>query len=208
MTERLSTRARTTLFTAVVAVCAATGIVVASQGKSRTARPLSEEFRGPVMPANFRAPAFSLLDQDGRRASLADYRGRVVIVSFMRAGCHEACPIMTQQIRGALDDLGASVPVLAVSVNPAEDTPALARRFVARQHMKGRMRFLVGSLGQLRHVWRGYGIQPEVGGLHHSAFVFLVDRRGYGRVGIPEGQLTPEVLAHDLRRLGVRRQAA
>jgi protein SCO1/2 len=203
----LSDRARTILLAAVVVLCAATGIVVASQGKSPPARPLSDEFSGPVMPPNFRAPGFSLLDQDGRRTTLAGYRGRVVIVSFMHAGCHDTCPIMTQQIRGALDDLGARVPVLAVSVNPAEDTPALARHFVASQHMKGRMRFLVGTLGQLKPVWKGYGIQPDVGGLHHSAFVFLVDKRGYGRVGIPAAHLTPEGLVHDLRKLGVASKA-
>jgi protein SCO1/2 len=207
MSRRLSNRTRSALLAAVVVVCAATGVVVASQGKSPARGALSEEFRGPVMPANFRAPDFSLRDQDGRRVALSDYRGRVVIVSFMHAGCHETCPIMTQQIRGALDDLGARVPVLAVSVNPAEDTPALARDFIGKQHMTGRMRFLVGTLDQLKPVWKGYGIQPDIRGLHHSAFVFLVDRRGIARVGFPAAHLTPEGLEHDLRRLGVKRRA-
>jgi protein SCO1 len=204
---RLSNRARTILMVGVVLLCAATGVVVASQGKTSPSRALSEEFRGPVMPPNFRAPDFSLRDQDGRRVSLADYGGHVVILTFMHAGCHETCPIMTQQIRGALDDLGARVPVLAVSVNPAEDTPALARRFIAKQHMDGRMRFLVGTLAQLKPVWKGYGIQPDINGLHHSAFVFLIDRRGIGRVGFPAAHLTPEGLEHDLRRLGVAKRA-
>jgi cytochrome oxidase Cu insertion factor (SCO1/SenC/PrrC family) len=195
------------LFLAILVVCAAAGVVVASQGKSPAPRALSEEFRGPVMPPNFRAPDFSLRDQGGSRVSLSSYRGRVVILSFMHAGCHSTCPIMTQQIRGALDDLGASVPVLAVSVNPEEDTPALARQFIAKQRMTGRMRFLVGKLGQLKPVWKGYGIQPDINGLHHSAFVFLVDQRGYARVGFPAAHLTPEALEHDLRQLGVARRA-
>src|SRR5438876_8237113 len=129
MTTGLSYRARTLLLVGIVLLCAATGVVVASQGKTPPRRALSEEFSGPVMPPNFRAPDFSLRDQDGRRVSLSDYRGRVVLVSFMHAGCHATCPIMTQQIRGALDDLGTSVPVFAISVNPEEDTPALARHF-------------------------------------------------------------------------------
>jgi protein SCO1 len=206
MSSRLSNRARSLLLLGVVLVCAATGVVVASQGKTPPSHALSDEFRGPVMPPNFRAPDFSLRDQDGSRVSLSDYRGRVVIVSFMHAGCHATCPIMTQQIRGALDDLGVTVPVLAVSVNPAEDTPALARRFIAKQHMTGRMRFLVGTLGQLEPVWKGYGIQPDINGLHHSAFVFLVDREGIGRVGFPAAHLTPEALEHDLRKLGVAKR--
>jgi protein SCO1 len=203
MARSLSSRTRTALLVGIVLLCAAAGVVVASQGKTPAARPLAEEFRGPVMPPNFRAPDFSLRDQDGRLVSLSEYRGRVVILSFMHAGCHETCPIMTQQIRGALDDLGARVPVLAVSVNPAEDTPALARQFIAKQHMQGRMRFLVGKLSQLKPVWKGYGIQPDIRGLHHSAYVFVIDRRGIGRVGFPAAHLTPEGLEHDLRRLGV-----
>jgi protein SCO1 len=207
MSNGLSNRTRMTLLAGVALVCAAAGVVVlASQGKT-SPRALSEEFRGPVMPPNFRAPEFSLLDQDGRRTTLSEYRGRVVILSFMHAGCNETCPIMTQQIRGALDDLGARVPVLAVSVNPAEDTPRLARHFIAKQHMTGRMRFLVGTLAQLKPVWKGYGIQPDIDGLHHSAFVFLIDRRGIGRIGFPAAHLTPEGLAHDLRKLGVSRSA-
>ena len=207
MSHPLSARARTILLVAVVLACVATGVVVASHGKAPAPRALSEEFRGPVMPANFRAPDFSLHDQDGRRAALSDYRGRVVILSFMHAGCQETCPIMTQQIRGALDDLGARVPVIAVSVSPDEDTPALARRFVAKQHMTGRMRFLVGTHRQLEAVWKGYGIQPDTHALHHSAYVFLVDRRGIARVGFPAAHLTPEGLEHDLRRLGVTARA-
>ena len=206
MSARLSSRARTLLFLGIVVLCAATGVVVvASQGKP--SRPLSEEFSGPVMPPNFRAPNFSLRDQDGHRVTLSKYRGRVVILSFMHAGCHATCPIMTQQIRGALDDLGAAVPVVAVSVNPEEDTPALARHFIAKQHMTGRMRFLVGTLRELKPVWKGWGIQPDINGLHHSAFVFLVDRRGYGRVGFPAAHLTPEALEHDLKQLGVGARA-
>jgi protein SCO1/2 len=207
MSNGLSNRNRAILLLGIALVCAAAGVVVvASQGKTSPSA-VGEEFRGPVMPPNFHAPDFSLRDQDGRRATLSDYRGRVVILSFMHAGCHDTCPIMTQQIRGALDDLGARVPVLAVSVNPAEDNPALARRFIAKQHMTGRMRFLVGTLAQLKPVWKGYGIQPDIDGLHHSAFVFLIDRRGIGRVGFPAAHLTPEGLVHDLRELGVAKRA-
>ncbi len=205
-----SRRSRGLLMAAVVAVCGATGVLAAAlvrDPQPATPTPQSDVFRGPTLPPAFRAPVFSLRDQEGRNVSLADYRGRVVIVSFMHAGCREACPVMTQQIRGALDDLGAPVPVLAVSVNPAEDTPGLARRFIARQRMTGRMRFLLGTRSELRPVWKAWGIQPEVGDLHHTAFVFLVDRRGFGRVGFPAARLTPDALAHDLRRLGVASRA-
>jgi protein SCO1/2 len=67
--------------------------------------------------------------------------------------------------------------------------------------MTGRARFLLGSRAELAPVWKDYGVQPQTDALEHSATVVLVDREGRQRVGFPYGQLTPEALAHDLRRL-------
>jgi len=44
-------------------------------------------------------------------------------------------------------------------------------------------------------------VQPQTDALDHSASVVLVDAAGRQRVGFPHDQLTPEALAHDLRRL-------
>lgn len=154
-------------------------------------------FAGAIRPT---APPqdFALRDQDGRTARLADGRGQVTVLTFMYTTCQNDCPTMAAQIRGALDDLGGDVPVLAVSVDPANDTPARARKFLAEQHLTGRMRFLLGDQAQLQRVWRQYGIQPQ-GKLEHSAIVVLVDRSGRQRVGFPNSELTSEGLTHDIR---------
>jgi protein SCO1/2 len=153
---------------------------------------------GRVLAANF-----SLLDQDGRRVTLSGYRGHVVVLSFMHSLCHGACPLMAEQIKGALNDLamgGRGVPAIAVSVDPAHDTPANRRKFVAKYQMTGRLQFVSGSRAVLRSVWHAYAIQPLIGNGpdNHSAFVFLIDKRGYWRVGWPVGELTPEGLSHDI----------
>ena len=44
-------------------------------------------------------------------------------------------------------------------------------------------------------------MQPQTDHLEHSASVVLVDAQGRQRVGFPYDQLTPETLAHDLRRV-------
>ena len=106
-----------------------------------------------------------------------------------------------QSIRGALDDLGHDVPVLGVSVDPANDTKRSAKRFLNEQKMTGRMEFLLGSRAQLAPVWRAFGIAPQTAELEHSAYVVIVDGAGRQRIGFPHDQLTPEALAHDLGRL-------
>lgn len=150
------------------------------------------------------AQNFTLRDQDGRAASLAAYRGQVVILTFMYSTCQDTCPVEADQIREALDDLGRAVPTLAVSVDPAQDTPINAKRFLLKQSLTGRMRFLLGTRAELAPIWKSYGIAPQTGSTKqsdHSAYVLLVDRRGALRDGFPDSQLTPDALVHDIRLL-------
>lgn len=156
---------------------------------------------GALRPARLRAPDFRLHDQDGRVVTMRAYRGRLVIVTFMYSTCRDTCPLTAQQIRGALDQLGRDVPVLAISVDPVDDTPANVRRFLVEQRMTRRMRYLTGTAAQLAPVWRGYGVQPETSGSEHTASTVLVDGSGLQRVGYLTDQLTPEALAADLRTL-------
>jgi protein SCO1/2 len=153
------------------------------------------------MPANLRAAPFRLRDQTGSWATLSQYRGRVVILTFMHALCTGSCPIIAQQVRGALNDLGSrarDTQALAISIEPIEDTPAMVTTFLHRQHVAGTLRYLIGPRSELQRVWKAYGIQPVVPGKRHSTFVFLIDRKGYERVGYDLNGLTPENLSHDI----------
>jgi protein SCO1/2 len=184
------------------AVAAVAGVVIAARGHEPERVAVGDSgWAGFVRPPGATAPDFALRDQDGRRVTMADYRGRPLAVTFVYSTCEDTCPALVDQVRGALDDTGLDVPLLAVSVDPANDTPARARRFLNERRMTGRARFLLGSRAELAPVWNGYGVQPQTGALEHSATVVLVDRAGRQRVGFPYDQLTPEALAHDLRRL-------
>ena len=190
-----------------IALIAIAGFVILSDPNSGDANsPVTGGFAGSIRP---QAPAadFTLPDEAGHDVRVADLRGGPVVVSFMYTTCKNDCPTMTQQIRGALDDLGRDVPVLAISVDPANDTRARAQAFLAKQQMTGRMHFLLGSEPQLQRVWRTFGIQPQgSGGLEHTASVVLLDSRGVARVSFPVDHLTPEGVTHDLRAL--QREAA
>jgi protein SCO1/2 len=166
-------------------------------------------FDGALLPVNLRAREFTLTDQYGQRVSLAGYRGKVVILAFLYTTSKTTAPLIAQQIRGALDELESEphplrVPALAVSVDPARDTPARVRAFLRAASLTGRMEYLSGGAAQLRAVWHAYSAVPASAGAvayERGAFVLLLDRAGAPRVEFSVEELTPEALAHDIRRL-------
>lgn len=186
----------------LVGALALGGIVLAATGggdEDPVAAP--NQFAGATMPADARAPDFKLRDEQGEQVSMRALRGQPVVVTFLYSHCQDTCPITAQTIRGALDELGHDVPALAISVDPPNDTPASARKFLAEQRANGRIRFVLGSRAQLHPIWTGYGITPQRITQEHLAHITLVDARGFQRVGYPIAQATPERLAHDLRLL-------
>jgi protein SCO1/2 len=163
---------------------------------------ISSPFVGPSMPADLRAPNFTLSDQHGKRVTLDHDRGHVVVLTFIHSLCKDACPFMTEEIKGALNELrgrGAGVPAIGVSVDPRQDTVAHRDHFLAVHEMTRRMEFLNGPEASMKRVWNAYGIQPIHGRTLHSTFVLLIDKRGFERVGFAADQLTPDGLAHDIR---------
>jgi cytochrome oxidase Cu insertion factor (SCO1/SenC/PrrC family) len=112
--------------------------------------------------------------------------------------------VIAQQIRGALDELPRPVPVLVVSADPAADTPAHVRRFLEEVSLTGRVQYLTGRLSRLRSIWRAYRVTPAsagAGAFERFASVLLLDGQGRERVLFEQEQLTPESLAHDIRKL-------
>jgi len=198
-------RARIALIVLATLVIAGAGAVLL------LARPADDTAGGRGFAGSLRPPAippkdFRLRDQDGRTASLRQYRGRTVVLTFLYSTCRDTCPITASTVGAAVEAAGGDVPTLSVSVDPANDTPDRARRFLARRGLTGHMRFLLGTRAQLRPVWDDYGISPQGdkgddGAFEHNAYVLLIDRRGRQRVSFPFGRLTAEGLAHDIRLL-------
>jgi protein SCO1/2 len=159
-------------------------------------------FAGALSPPDIPPKDFTLPDENGRRVALNGYRGRVVVLTFLYSTCQDTCPVTATTIRGALDDLGHDVPALAVSVDPANDTPDSAEAFLVKRGLSGgRMHFLLGTPTQLAPIWHAYGIRPQGKGFEHTARVLLIDKRGRQRVAFPVEQLVDRDLAHDIRKL-------
>jgi protein SCO1/2 len=157
-------------------------------------------FAGAIRP-QIPPRTWILKDQDGRLVRVGAPSSGPSVVTFLYTHCRDSCPVTASTIRGAMDQLGHDVPVYAVSVDPANDTPNSARAFMSQNHVTGRMQSLLSPDSTLQRVWNQFGIRPQERASEHTAYVVLLDSTGRQRIGFPFDKLTPEGLAHDLRRL-------
>jgi protein SCO1 len=133
------------------------------------------------------SPGFRLRDEKGRLVSLADFRGKVVVLSFLYTHCTDYCPLTAELLRHADEAAGrpSNVEYLAVSVDPIGDTPESIATFEQQHHMD-RWHYLVGTEPELAGVWRSYyigvsaGLQPGEAG--HTSALYFIDRKGNRRV--------------------------
>jgi protein SCO1 len=192
-------RVRLALFLAGLFALTAIAAVLLFAAGERAAT--SGAFQGATRPPSIAPEEFGLRDEHGKPVRLRAMRGKPVVVTFLYTTCEDTCPLTVDQIRLALDELGHDVPVVAVSVDPRNDSARAAKRFSLQRQMTGRMRWVLGDETQLRRLWRAYGVQPQSDREEHSATTVLLDGRGRQRVGFATSVLTPSALAHDIELL-------
>ena len=158
----------------------------------------AEAFHGFTRADGVPVPDFTLTDQDGRRVTPdAD---KPAIYAFIYSHCEDSCPAEIQQIAAAMDNLGHDIPVYGISVDPANDTQASAKRFLLDQKVYRRVQFLLGSEKELAPVWKGFATSPQRERQEHSAGVVLA-LGGEQRFFYPAASLTGRGLAGDLKKL-------
>ncbi len=132
------------------------------------------------------APGFVLRDQNGRLTSLAQFRGKVVVLAMVDSRCTTICPMTTESMVEALRLLGpaaAQVQLLGINANPLATRVADVAAYTRAHDMQGKWRFLTGSPAQLQRVWHGYHVY--VAAIHndidHDPAIFLIGPHGRER---------------------------
>jgi protein SCO1/2 len=158
------------------------------------------EIQGPAVAA----PDFALRDQSGHVVRLSAQRGKSVVVAFLYTRCPDVCPLIASNLNTALRRLGptrADVRVLAVSVDPKNDTPTAVRRYVRLHRLVPQFRYLTGTRARLAPVWKAYHVaviaNRKGSTVGHSAYEVLVDPAGRERVLYDE-HVTPAEVLHDI----------
>jgi protein SCO1/2 len=195
------------------------GLTIALTGSSkRAALPGGVQQSGPAsgffgtlaIPAK-QAPAIQLRNYMGQPVSLDRYRGKAVLVTFLYTHCPDVCPLITSNLRVALNQLGpraGQAQVIAISVDPAGDTPSAVASFLRAHEMLGRMQYLIGSPAALSRAWAAWsvGSSREVGQpdrVAHSALIYGITASGRLQTLYP-ASFDPSEIVHDVPRLAAR----
>ncbi|MFO1070964.1 MAG: SCO family protein [Geminicoccaceae bacterium] len=154
--------------------------------------------------------AFSLVDQDGKRITEQDFRGRWMLVYFGYTFCPDACPLSLTHMAEALDLLPPAtadkvVPVL-ITVDPERDTVAVLKDYVGA--FSPRLVGLTGTPAEVQPVlkaWKVYArkAEPAADGsylMDHSTFIYLMAPDGAYAAHFGH-DATPEQIAGQIKAL-------
>jgi len=155
------------------------------------------------------AQGLALPDFDGRPRTLADFKGKVVVVFFGYTQCPDACPTTMAELSGILKTLGpdaSKVQVLFVTVDPSRDTPALLKNYVA--NFRPDFIALRGDETQTQQVIKDFklivqkvpGKTPDSYTIDHTAGSYVFDPEGRIRLFASQS-LEPALLTDDIKAL-------
>jgi protein SCO1/2 len=152
---------------------------------------------------------FHLVDPTGASRSLADYRGKVVMLFFGYTNCPDECPTTLAKMAQAVDRLGEDgkrVQGLLVTVDPVRDTPSVLTKYVAAFHP--RFVGLSASETTIAATAKDFKVFYETGkpaksGIYtvdHTSGIFVFDPQGRLRLFMGP-KIWVDAMVHDLKLL-------
>jgi protein SCO1/2 len=194
--DRKTSLGRPLLILALVAAAATAAAI--SAGRLLT----PPDFHGTAYQPAPVASDFHLTDQRGQPLSMADLKGKSVLLFFGYTRCPDVCPLTLGKLQRALQTAGArpdQARVVMVTVDPSHDTPAALATYL--QPFGPSFLGATGSASEVARLAAAYGVQadPEANGAHnmHTAAIFGIDRDGRLRVLMrpesPQKELTDDV---------------
>jgi protein SCO1/2 len=167
------------------------------------------EFKGTDITGVEWGRDFRLTDHTGKARTLADFRGKVVVVFFGYTHCPDVCPTTLSEMAGVMKRLGDDaqrVQVIFVTLDPARDTPALLAQYVPAFHPS--FLGLYGDEATTRSTAQDFKVfyqRQETGSavgytLDHAANTFVYDPAGRLRLLFGFGSGVDNI-SHDIREL-------
>jgi protein SCO1 len=155
------------------------------------------------------AKDFALTDHTGKPRTLADFKGKAVVVFFGFTQCPDVCPTTLAEMATAMKELGPladQVQVLFITIDPERDTQQLLAQYVPA--FDQRFLGLRGDAAQTAAVAKEFkvfyakvaGKEPGSYSMDHTAASYVFDRNGKVRLFVRYGQGAAP-LVHDLKQI-------
>lgn len=152
---------------------------------------------------------FALTDHTGKPRTMADFRGKAVVIFFGYTQCPDVCPTTMTGMAEAMKLLGedaAKVQVLFVTVDPERDTQQLLAQYVPVFNagflgLYGDPQTIAKTAQDFRVFYKKQpGSTPTTYTVDHTAGSYVYDPQGRLRLYVKHGE-KPEVIAKDLKLL-------
>ena len=171
--------------------------------------PAGPRFRSTDITGADFGHSLSLVDFDGKPRTLADFRGKAVVLFFGYTHCPDVCPTTLADLAGVMNTLGPladRVQVLFVTVDPARDTAAVLRQYVPA--FDPRFLGLYGDAAATAKAAKEFHIYyekssesaPGVYTMNHSSQCYVIDPQGRLRLLVRAERISAD-LPEDLRTL-------
>jgi protein SCO1/2 len=166
-------------------------------------------FQGTELTGASFARDFALTDHNGKPRTMADFKGKVVIMFFGYTQCPDVCPTTMAEMSEVMKQLGPQadqIQVLFVTVDPERDTQQLLAQYVPA--FDKRFLGLYGTPEQTAVVGKEFkvvynkvpGTTPGSYSMDHTAASYVFDKQGKIRLLLRPGQPTSTTV-HDLKLL-------
>ena len=166
-------------------------------------------FKGVDLTGAEYASALNLSDQEGRARTLAEFKGKVVVVFFGYTQCPDVCPTTLAELAEVKRSLGADgdrLQGIFVTIDPERDTAPLLKAYLAS--FDSSFVAMRGSLEQTKAAAKEFkvyfakvpGKTPESYTMDHTAASFIFDTQGRVRVFTRYGS-GAQALADDIKLL-------
>jgi len=171
--------------------------------------PAPEGFRNTDLTGATFGRQLQLTDHEGKSRTLADFRGKVIVIFFGYTSCPDICPTMLSKLTQVMQALGPaaqSVQVLFVTLDPERDSGERLKEFVPWFHPS--FLGLRGDAAQTKAAadeFRVFSARKEVGSgigyvLDHSSGAYVFDPAGRLRLYVKDSVGADDIAA-DIRLL-------
>jgi protein SCO1/2 len=205
MKLRMSWRLASRLSVITLAILVITVVIITHHQRSSASKStLPPDLQGTDL-GNQPAPNFQLTNQNGQQISLAQFKGKPVVLTFLFTHCPDVCLLTAERLHSTLLKMGSDashVGILAVSTDPVGDNQEAARDFTRQHKMQNYWHFLIGTHAQLSPIWSDYGVhvQQQQPTVNHSFAIFIIDKQGHERIFLGQ-DFNPNLLASYLQSL-------